>query len=385
MDESVRQLSLMELQPLQAKSIQADTIRVHSRIPRSRCLGYDRFGRQYWLLGVQESAPLVPLGRTLSNLMTTADPAVLVKEPSGWWGFHCGRYLDTLINSFSNTIPCEKRLRINMAERLNFARRKLYSTTLRFKQSQHEWLNNIVRGEVAISNYKVPSGSEAPKALELLWTRCVEVRGHVHYSELHRIDEFTNGPADQSVRAQRDAQLRRQKRLRDHVINSIFDLHPSHGWMFPGPMAHIRALYSCTSATRLMADPTTYRQFQEIMRRSAYRQQQVSATNKVLNHNAEETVHVPVDHMDIEGENVEAEADEEPKAERNVSNRGLRPVEQLHIATCQVLRIHRTGRDAARFLNVSQSGISLCLTGAKSDAYGFKWRYYVGPRIDCEY
>ena len=31
-----------------------------------------------------------------------------------------------------------------------------------------------------------------------------------------------------------------------------------------------------------------------------------------------------------------------------------------------------------------QSGISLCCSGTKPDAYGFRWRFYEGPPIDCE-
>ena len=36
------------------------------------------------------------------------------------------------------------------------------------------------------------------------------------------------------------------------------------------------------------------------------------------------------------------------------------------------------------FLPTFQSGISLCCSGTKPDAYGFKWRFYEGPSIDCE-
>jgi hypothetical protein len=412
LDESIRLLALMELQPLSVKSVAGETTRIHSRIPRSRFLGEDRYGREYWLLGVQESAPLVPLGRTLSNTMSTADPAVLVKEPSGWWGFHNGRYLDTLVNSFTNTIPCEKMLRISMSERLNFARRKLYSTTLRFKQSQHEWLTTIVRGEVNISNFKLATGSgkEVAKSLELLWTRCLEVRGHAHYSELHRIEDHFVSTATDTVRAQREAQLRRLKRLKDYTLPVSFDLHPTQGWFHVSPATHIKDIYCSTIATRILADPTIYRPFQDCMKRSQYRQQQIVALEKHLNPvgvaglladgddaDGRDGMESPRDGEDMEEREMEIEQQQQQQQyaaelegetrqqmdNRNF-NRGLRPVEQLHIVTHEVLRIHRTGRDAAKFLNVSQSGISLCLTGAKPDAYGFKWRYYVGPRIDCK-
>lgn len=99
-------------------------------------------------------------------------------------------------------------------------------------------------------------------------------------------------------------------------------------------------------------------------------------------------------------------------------------IEQLHILTNEVLRVYPSGSIAAAFLNVSQvhtanikplkwnrsvsslsscvhsinpltsstplfwyffqSGISLCCSGTKPDAYGFKWRFYEGPSIDCK-
>jgi hypothetical protein len=383
----------MELRPVPAKQVVTETLDMHLRIPRCRCLGYDRFGREYWLMGVQESAPLVPLGRTLQS-MPTADPAVLVREKN-WWGFHSGRFLDTMLTSFKDEIPCERRLRINMSERLNFARRKLYSTTLRFKPSQKEWLAAVVRGEVNIANYKPASGPEGAKALEVLWGRCCEVRGFVQYSEMHKSDEFPSSEAEQSARAARDATLRRQKRLRDQLMPVSFDLHPALGWFHVGPVTHLRNLYGSTTATRLIADPTIYRHFQDVMKRNQYRQQHVTSADQCYGPTPSSPAEAAsydnlLEGMDIdrEGESLEFQNDDleaRTSSDSRSYNRGLRPVEQLHIVTQEVLRIHKTGRDAAKFLNVSQSGISLCLTGTKPDAYGFKWRYYEGPKIDCKF
>ena len=63
----------------------------------------------------------------------------------------------------------------------------------------------------------------------------------------------------------------------------------------------------------------------------------------------------------------------------------IKIIEQLHITTGEPLRIYPTGKDAALFLNVSQSGISLCCSGTKPDAYGFKWRFYEGPMFDWDF
>lgn len=63
----------------------------------------------------------------------------------------------------------------------------------------------------------------------------------------------------------------------------------------------------------------------------------------------------------------------------------VKAIEQLHILTGEVLRVYPSGKHAASFMNVSQSGISLCCSGTKPDAYGFKWRFYEGPAIDCKF
>jgi hypothetical protein len=57
-------------------------------------------------------------------------------------------------------------------------------------------------------------------------------------------------------------------------------------------------------------------------------------------------------------------------------------IEQLHLHTKEVLRVYQSGKDAAAFMDVSQAGISLCCSGRKVDAYGFKWRFYDGPLLD---
>lgn len=57
-------------------------------------------------------------------------------------------------------------------------------------------------------------------------------------------------------------------------------------------------------------------------------------------------------------------------------------IEQLHPQTGEVLRIYAGGSDAAKFMGISQGGISLCCHGKQSDASGFKWRFYDGPAID---
>merc|ERR1712023_81749 len=59
--------------------------------------------------------------------------------------------------------------------------------------------------------------------------------------------------------------------------------------------------------------------------------------------------------------------------------RSTKCVEQICIDTGRVLRRYISGTDAAVAMQVSQSGISLCCSGIKPDAYGFKWRVCDDP------
>ena len=59
-------------------------------------------------------------------------------------------------------------------------------------------------------------------------------------------------------------------------------------------------------------------------------------------------------------------------------------VEQLDVATGAVLRVYPSGTNAAKLMNIQSTGISLCVNGKREEYYGFAWRLYSGPRIDCK-
>ena len=59
-------------------------------------------------------------------------------------------------------------------------------------------------------------------------------------------------------------------------------------------------------------------------------------------------------------------------------------VEQLDLETGEVLRVYPSGWYAAKILSVSQGGISQCMNGLRQSCYGFRWRAYDGPPLDCE-
>ena len=60
-------------------------------------------------------------------------------------------------------------------------------------------------------------------------------------------------------------------------------------------------------------------------------------------------------------------------------------VEQLHIQTGEVLRVHKNMLSASKFMGLlSSDGISACCRNLQQKSSGFKWRFYEGPPIDCK-
>jgi hypothetical protein len=76
----------------------------------------------------------------------------------------------------------------------------------------------------------------------------------------------------------------------------------------------------------------------------------------------------------FENELQSAEPASKSKALRPFPFRNTKCIEQLDLLTGKVLRRYNSGTDAAVAMQVSQSGISLCINGSKPDAYGFRWR-----------
>ena len=147
------QLKSNEVTHLVPKDVAPDTIKIHAAIKRAAPLGYDRYGREYWLMGVQENMSLMSLAQahlTTPNA-TRIDPSILIKEPCGWWGVYNGADISALVDSFSDHINCERNLKDNMIQRLLFARRKLFSGMLRLRTSQKDWLSKMLRAENDVS------------------------------------------------------------------------------------------------------------------------------------------------------------------------------------------------------------------------------------------
>lgn len=259
---------------------------------RSQPLGFDRYGSSYWLLHAQENMTVYPLGNYnltqvssdafISSITTAAtpgstianaskpaiDPLILVRHSSGWWGSHAGHQLSVLIDSFSPQYECEKILYENLIRRYVYTRGKLYSSTLRSKSQQFDWLFRRYRLETALKELKCipipktvsstilvatsstgsldsnvnksqalrvqPVASVSPslnpteicRQLELVWMRSVEIRQFVHYSMLLKNDYDSE---KSSTRVEKENILKRQQRIKDTNSEDTLDLHPSKG------------------------------------------------------------------------------------------------------------------------------------------------------------
>jgi hypothetical protein len=452
------------------------------------------------VLPAQELMTLFPYGTNGAAAIAATkgivpmEPCVLLREPGGWWGYHHGHDLQCLINSLSSTIVCERILKECLVDRISFTRRLLLSGTLRIKSAQQEWIDRRIRSERWTSQVRLSEDftvAQAIRLVEVVWARCVEVRMYIHYSGIYRREEDPSTKT--SVRAERDAIARRQKRIRETLQDDTFDHHPIKGWSRIDLLTRLRELGATTTATRIHADSSVFGIVNHNLKHSIFhrREQPVLAapapvvvtTSDVVSAvvleakpaevttvsdstapsqqqqqqqqqpddshlledmedflNLAEALADPVDEaattqdkaqsqpMEEEEEeevvltaesrkpnNVEStltnislldqqrEEEEDARLQRVAENsdrydpeieaalemsynntKKQMPVEQLHLVTGEVLRVYPRGKDAALFMNVSQSGISLCCSGTKADCYGFRWRMYEGPPIDCE-
>ena len=70
---------------------------------------------------------------------------------------------------------------------------------------------------------------------------------------------------------------------------------------------------------------------------------------------------------------------------KNYSSSGAKCVEQFDLATKAALRVYPSGTNAASLMQISTTGISLCINGQRNEYYGYGWRFYTGPDIiDCK-
>lgn len=249
---------------------------------RSSPLGYDRHGSSYWLLSAQESMTILSMGAytvrnhllysdgndALSSLPSqpySTDPSILIRHKSGWWGYHNGKNMSQLLMTFSSSIECERILAQNLVHRYIYTRGKLYSTTLRSKTQQREWLlRKIALSELlektqyldhlagSEGNKKATSLNDVMKQIEVIYVRCAEVRQNAHYSMLLKKDFDHDRPI--TVRTERDTVLRRIRRIRESNSDNTYDLHHQLGYLRHDCISRVLQLSASTTASRIHAD-----------------------------------------------------------------------------------------------------------------------------------
>lgn len=98
--------------------------------------------------------------------------------------------------------------------------------------------------------------------------------------------------------------------------------------------------------------------------------------------------------VDLPGKVYENEVEDNDEAEekgsesenesRSRNPKARQPVEQLDINTKKVLRRYPSQGAAMEAMHGTQALLSACVRGLKEHAYGFAWRAYTGPTIDCK-
>ena len=367
---------------------------------RSMPLGYDRLGNSYWLLGAQELMTIFPVLTMDSSVAHTKpiEPCLLIREATGWWGYHNGHDLRSLVSILSVDIPCEKFLRECLLERLVFTKRVLLHGTLKLKLVQQEYLDRRARSEKGLSAVAIQSNiSELKKAalVETVWARCVEIRMLVYYSLIFKMEDDLLQDRMAAVRGDKDIITRKLDALRDKFQGDSFDHHPTKGWLRFDKLTRIRELATTTTATKIFADSSVFPLLQYVLSKSRYLKRVVPSSAQPMElEGSSENMEDYGDGKFAADEDVVEDtklnsSDSIPQAEQLLEklyskHSHTKCIEQLHLVTGELLRVYPSGKDAAQFMNVTQSGISLCTSGLRPDCYGFRWRIYEGPPIDCK-
>lgn len=348
-------------------------------------IGYDINGVAYWLLQAQSVLTIFSFDSTGKcrdpAYGRTHEPCILARDCKGSWYYYPELDVTQLVNSL---LPTESTLRLRMIERFGMIRSHLKVTTLNIKAQQQIWFDRKLGAESWISESALYTGqNEAHRCrqLEVLLARCTEIRMNTYYAHMHC---FEDDRERSSHRAEREALLKRQRNMKESMSEDTFDCHPVKGWGRLDEFYRIRQLAASTTATRVHSDPLIASAIQSNLRNCTYlkihkvdlESDQADVARSIPQTELNELLETPLIEDQEEAEN----------GFQGAASTGSRtkPIEQLHLITGEVLRVYPSGKDAASFMNVSQSSISQCLQGKRNDCFGFKWRFYEGPPIDCK-
>lgn len=456
---------------------------------RSQPLGYDAVGNAYWIFHAQSSMTLFPFDEKARALdptdVNTVEPCILIQDPAATWYYCSAKYMAALLEYLTDPSPHEQLLKLRLIEKFYITNCSIRLSTLDIKPLQLSWLQRKLQVEAWATEqtgYQGPNEAHRSRIQEVLWARTAEVRMHMYYAYLFKLDDDVERVSE---RAERDAITRKQRRFKEESFDEVFDLNPRRGWNRLDYYTRLRQLSAVTTATTMHSDPNVpktlaafvYTKTPFLVRNTwadtLAAQGQSSANNDdgegdengdgesrpvaaeadadAAVAEAAKEVTMDVDEaqdaapamatataeptvapaaapattaMDVdEVPAAAAPAVVEPPVEKATSiadaaytashfpsstaagdgpanvphvnvpsydgtsilpPRATKAVEQLHILSGELLRLHASGKHAACFFNLSQSGISQCLTNVKTDCYGFRWRYYNGPAVDCE-
>jgi hypothetical protein len=388
-----------------------DSVTQAELINRALPLGYDRTGREYWLLDCQCFALLGGLSFHVSSLIED-EPGLLVRDVRiDRWCFIGASKFERFVGLLSSEFPSEIFLWKRIVSKFLGFQGHLSRTTLKLKFSQSQWLNPF-RYELwfnGISNLVSDKNNfnDIPRLirmLELCFARSSEARICVHYAVIFR---DIIGADDLSAADMDNMAKRKLAKLR--IVDQTLDLSPTNGWLRSDSFERIRELSTTTTATRILSETSLQENVLAALKRSSYRKKnpfcsdigpnfqsyiKPSAQASFITRRSSALTSTPTTATaagvtgaageadsggEEEGDSVDYEALEEKygraRQPGKVSSFTEKAVEQLHFRTGEILRLWESGSKAASGLGVSRSGISLCCTGLKAEAHGFMWKF----------
>jgi hypothetical protein len=343
--------------------------------------------KSYWLLPSQESFSVFPLDSNAKSFnkerAPVTEPCILVRTSLGTWHYHDGIDYSAFLNYVESR---NQAAALRITERISAAR-----TIFKFAKNQPQnkiWLDRklaVEKWTSAATLYSGPSEALRCRQLEAHFARCLEARMCIYYANIYQRGS-REGDKEYSSAVQR--------RCKEYFRNEILPVPPvsecSDGLKRLSCTLTATRIHSdqtiCSFAVSQLARTDTLRKFKSSFpvgdddnqdnQDSTVPQTASLAHNSLVEHYFENTDSYYK--FQTLTEYIEMKRKERPSTAGK-----SKAILQINLSTGDVLRVFASGKEAAQFLNVSQSGISLCLNGLKQDSYGFKWKLYEGNPIEC--
>lgn len=368
---------------------------LHRALP----LGYDRMGREYWML---DSQAFNVIGSTNPSQggEVLDEPALLVRNVTlGMsWSYISRSNVPRFIALLSPSHLCEDFLKQRLQKQLSKIIDNSKLGFLKIRDVAWSWLNGfknvddwVIDIAKSVASPEMQNDPRCIALLELAYARCTEARLSVHYATIarhighssdHRPVNFEEllvkmtTAIDDDVNREMEV-IYRRKMHRTKIVDLIFDVHGSNGWHRSDSFGRIRFLSACTTATDLLADPLLRETLKSILHRSAFRKPNpFQYIPQVRVRDMPPASTAPTSTRPVRSTRSSIPFDHSTAL--LPGNASGKAIDQLDINTGEVLRTWNSGSEAAFALNISHTGISQCCNGNKADANGFKWRFSRG-------